>query len=107
MTPKLSSFAELVATANDQFMDENKLVDVLMGIIDKALRAQGMTADAITLDAVELNKKIVFLLPDNSNSVEVALGNKAGDIFEKQHYELAKLSVDELVSLMKSYFLSE
>ncbi|MFD2167083.1 hypothetical protein ACFSJY_12570 [Thalassotalea euphylliae] len=106
MTPKLNAFAEVIAKANDQFMDKHKLVDTLMGIIDKALRNQGMPADAITIDAVELDKKIVFLLPDSlPDGVEVALGNREGDIFKKFHFTLEELDIDTVVTVFENYFL--
>lgn len=107
MTPKLSAFAEVVAKANDKFMDEHKLVDTLMGIIDKALRNQGVSADAITIDAVELDKKIVFLLPDATpDSVEVALGNRLGDIDKKFQFVLEELDIATVIKVFESYFLT-
>ncbi|WP_448212251.1 hypothetical protein [Colwellia sp. MEBiC06753] len=107
MTPKLNAMAEVVAKANDQFMDKHKLVNTLMGIIDKNLRKQGMAADAITIDAVELDKKIVFLLRDlDQESVEVALGNKAGEIFSTQQYLIKSLDVAAVVTLFEQNFLN-
>lgn len=111
MKPKLNDFAELVAKANDKFMAAHKEIDskpfdTLMGIIDKALRNQGMMADAVTLDAVVLNKKLVFLLPDiDPDLVEVAFGNKHGDIFEKQRHSLSGLDVDAIYRIIEQYFL--
>ena len=105
MTPKLSAFAETIAKANDQFMAEYKLVDTLMGIIDKALRQQGMAADAVTVDAPALNKKIVFLLPDElSDEVEVAFGDKTGAINSKQRYSINELTAEAVVAIMANYF---
>ncbi|NMP32686.1 hypothetical protein HII17_14080 [Thalassotalea sp. M1531] len=107
MTPKLETFAEIVAQANDQFMDKHKLVNTLIGIMDKALRQQGMAADAITIDAVELNKKIVFLLRDlDDTSVEVALGNKAGDIHDTTQYQLADLDISMVINIMEESLIS-
>lgn len=108
MTPKLSNFAEIIAKANDQFMDKHKLVNTLMGIIDKALRNQGIPADAITIDAVELDKKIVFLLPDAlPEAVEVALGNRLGDINKKFQFKLDELDIETVITIFENYFLTD
>ena len=104
MSEKLSAFAEIIAKANDKLMDEHKNIDTLMGIIDKALRAQGMAADAITIDVPSLDKKIVFLLPDQiDDMVEVALGDKSGAIHSKTQYQIAELTIDKALSIMQSY----
>tara|TARA_B110001452_G_C14914504_1_gene319690 strand:- start:200 stop:526 length:327 start_codon:yes stop_codon:yes gene_type:complete len=107
MTPKLDAFAEVVAKANDQLMAKHTNINTLMGIIDKALRAQGMAADAITVDAPSLDKKIVFLLPDEVDGmVEVALGDKSGAINSKSQYALKTLDIDETLSIMTKYFIT-
>ncbi|REL27302.1 hypothetical protein DXX93_12500 [Thalassotalea euphylliae] len=107
MSPKLSAFAEIIAKANDALMAKHQRVDTLMGIIDKALRQQGMAADAITIDAPSLDKKVVFLLADvEPEHVEVAYGNKAGDIFRKARVELTSLDVEQVQEMMEGYFFS-
>jgi len=107
MTPKLEAFAERVAQANDQLMEKHQLVNTLMGIMDKALRQQGLAADAVTIDAVELDKKVVFLLRDQDDScVEVALGNKAGEIFQTQQFPLSDLKTEIIVQILEDTLLS-
>jgi len=107
MTPKLDAFAEIVAKANDKLMAQYTEINTLMGIIDKALRAQGMAADAITVDAPSLDKKIVFLLPDElDDMVEVALGDKTGAINSKSQYALGSLDIDKTLSIMTAYLIT-
>ena len=82
MNSNTDELAEIVAKANDMFYSKHAQIDTLMGIMDKTLRKQGMRADAITLDCVSADKKIVLLIHDDTpDVVSVAFGNKAGDIF--------------------------
>jgi len=106
MNKKLKQVSEIVAQANDSFFERNKNIDTLMGIMDKTLRKQGMPADAITIDCISLDKKIVFLLHDaKPNSVNIALGNKAGEIESSSDHELAQLSITSVLALLEDTFI--
>lgn len=108
MTPKLKVLSELVAKANDMLYDKVDDIDTLMGIMDKTLRAQGIKADAITIDCIALDKKIVLLLhDDNPDRVSVALGNKEGDIYETSEYDFAQLSEAVILEIMEANFISQ
>ncbi|WP_448247899.1 hypothetical protein [Thalassotalea agariperforans] len=105
MKEPLKSVSEVIAQANDKFYEVNNNIDTLVGIIDKALRKQGMNADAVTIDCPALDKKLVFLLHDSkADSVDIAQGNKAGDIFSSASEPLAELTVNKVVAIMNSYF---
>jgi hypothetical protein len=79
--------------------------DTLMGIMDKTLRNQGMKADAITIDCIALDKKIVILLQDDKpDVVNIALGNKEGDIYSSSEYELVQISEAVIVEIMEANF---
>ena len=107
MKKALQNLSEIVAKANDVFYSKFEHVDTLMGIMDKTLRNQGIRADAITIDCIALNKKIVILLHDDKpDVVNIALGNKEGDIYSSSEYELAKLSETALVEIMETNFIS-
>ena len=107
MNTVLNDFSEIVAKANDLFYSKFEKFDTLMGIMDKSLRSQGMRADAITIDCIAANKKIVFLLHDDKpDFVNVTLGNKEGDIYSSSEYELTKLSQEVVLGLMETYFTS-
>ena len=97
----------MVAKANDAFYSKFGDINTLMGIMDKTLRKQGLKADAITIDCIALNKKIVILLHDDKpDVVEIALGNKEGDIYSSSEYELAQLSEASLAEIMEANFIS-
>lgn len=106
MKAALKSLSELIAMANDAFYAKHHKADTVMGIMDKVLRNQGVTADAITLDCIALDKKIVFLLHDDKpDSVSVAIGNKAGDIHSSSEHDIATLSQAKVLSLLEQHLL--
>jgi len=106
MNEKLKQVSEIIAQANDDFYERNKSIDTLMGIMDKVLRNQGMSADAITIDCPALDKKIVFLLHDaKPETVNIAFGNKAGEIESSSDHELSQLSVASVLTVLENNLL--
>ena len=106
MKKALQNLSAIVAKANDVFYSKFEHVDTLMGIMDKTLRNQGIRADAITIDCIALDKKIVILLHDDKpDVVNIALGNKEGDIYSSSEYELAELSEAAIVEIMETNFI--
>ena len=107
MNSKLQYLSEIVARANDMFYTKFDNLDTLMGIMDKTLRKQGINADAITIDCIALDKKIVILLHDEQpDTVSIALGNKEGDITSSSEYELVTISEEMIVEIMEANFIS-
>ncbi|MCP4323962.1 MAG: hypothetical protein GY951_13375 [Psychromonas sp.] len=105
MKEPLKSFSEIIAQANDEFYQTNKTLDTVIGVMDKSLRKQGMNADAISIDCIPLNKKIVFLLHDvKPDKVDIAFGNKAGDINSSSQQNISDISVNKVVEYMVDYF---
>jgi len=106
MNSTLKKLSEIIAEANDVFEARHKTIGTILGIMDQALRKQGINADAVTVDCIPLNKKIVFLLHDDKpESVDIALGNKEGDIQFSSEYDLNALSVATIVDIMEANFL--
>jgi len=107
MNSKLQKLSEIVARANDVFYSKFDNIDTIMGIMDKTLRNQGMKADAITIDCIALDKKIVILIHDDKpDVVSIALGNKEGELYSSSEYELAKISEAIIVEIMEVNFIS-
>ncbi len=105
MNTKLKKLSKIVAKANDLFYSKFDHINTSMGIMDKTLRAQGMKADAITIDCISRDKKIVFLIHDDKpNLVNIALGNKYGDIYSSSQYELVEISEAVIVGIMEVNF---
>ncbi len=106
MNDKLTALSEIIAQANDQFFARYKDIDTLMGIMDKALRQQGMPADAITIDCPAQNKKIVLLLHDDKpDSVNITLGDKSGVIHSSTQVLLTELTVEHMLSILEDNLL--
>ena len=107
MKSKLKNLSEIIARANDLFYKKHNNIHILMGIMDKALRNQGMKADAVTIDCIAQDKRIVILIHDHKpDLVDIALGNKEGDIFSSSEYELNKISEAFIVEMMEANFVS-
>jgi hypothetical protein len=105
MNRKLQDLSEIVARANDMFFSKFEHIGTLMGIMDKTLRKKGMKADAITIDCIALDKKIVILLHDDKpDVVDIALGNKDGEIYSSSEYQLAQVSEAVIVEIMEANF---
>jgi hypothetical protein len=108
MKSKLQNLSEIVARANDVFdvfYSKFDNIDTIMGITDKTLRNQGMKADAITIDCIALDKKIVILIHDDKpDVVNIALGNKEGDIYSSSEYDLVQISEAVIVEIMEANF---
>jgi hypothetical protein len=107
MKNKLKNLSEIVARANDFFYSKFDNINTLMGIMDKTLRDQGLKADAITIDCPAQNKRIVILIHDHKpDLVDIALGNKEGDIYSSSEYELNDISEALIVEIMEENFIS-
>lgn len=105
MKAKLKRISTIVAQANDMFDASNDTIDTVLGVIDAALRKQGIQADAITVDCVPLDKKIVFLLHDDKPEfVSIALGNKAGDIHSSSEHPINDVSVELVHAILAENF---
>jgi hypothetical protein len=106
MKSVLKNVSGIVARANDRFYSKFDNIDTLMGIMDKTLRNQGIQADAITIDCIAQDKKIVILIHDDKpQNVSIALGNKDGDIFSSSEYPLSEISVPTILEIMVENFI--
>ncbi|WP_114324836.1 hypothetical protein [Candidatus Colwellia aromaticivorans] len=106
MKNTLKNLSEIVAKANDMFYSKFDNIDTVIGIMDKNLRNQGIKADAITIDCIALDKKIVFLIHDDKpNVISIALGNKNGDIHSSSEYALNEISETVIVDIMAVNFI--
>ena len=105
MNPTLRKISTIVAEANDLFDAGSRKIDTVLGVIDSALRKQGIKADAITVDCLPLDKKIVFLLHDDKPElVSIALGNKAGDIHSTNDYPVNEINVEMVQAILVENF---
>ena len=107
MNSTLKTLSEIVALANDVLYTRHTSIDTIMGIMDETLRKQGIKADAVIVDCIAVDKKIVFLVHDEKQGmVDIALGNKQGDIHSSSEYELSSLSVSVIVNILEENFIT-
>ncbi|GLS92362.1 hypothetical protein GCM10007916_34330 [Psychromonas marina] len=105
MKETLKSLSDIIAQSNDLFYEKNSKLDTVIGIMDKTLRKQGMKADAISVDCIPLNKKIVFLVYDEKpQQIDIAFGNKAGDISSTAQIPIDELTIEKCIEFMVEYF---
>lgn len=106
MKSTLKNLSEIIAKANDVFYSRNSNIDTIMGIMDKTLRNQGMNADAITIDCISRDKKIVILIHDDKPDVaNITLGNKNGDIDSSSEYLISEITEAVIVEIMEMNFI--
>jgi len=106
MKSTLKSLSEIVAKANDVFYSKYNNIETIMGIMDKTLRNQGMNADAITIDCISLDKKIVILIHDDKPDVaNITFGNKSGDIDSSSEYLIREISETVIIDIMEVNFI--
>lgn len=98
--------SEVVASAVDLFSIKFNNIGPIMGLIDKGLRKQGVEADAVTIDCIALDKKIVILIHDDKpDVVGIALGNKDGDVYSTSDHAIVDISEDFILETMEDYFV--
>ncbi len=106
MKDTLKNLSEVVAKANDLFYSKYKNLDPIMGIIDKALRNQGIKADAISIDCITLDKKIIILIHDDKpGTAGIALGDKDGNIHSSCEYAISEISEAFIMGIMEENFI--
>lgn len=107
MNEELKNLSEIVARANDLLYTKFENIDTLMGIIDQSLRNQGIKADAVTVECVTVDRKLLILIHDEKpDSVTIVSGNKAGDIYSKIEYAMSEISEDFFVDIMEKNFIT-
>ena len=101
MTSRFKNISEWIAKACDCYMDLNKSSGLLMGLIDKQLRSQGVPADAITVELPAKKLKLIVVVHDDlNNKIEVHTGNRNGDIYSSISEDFNKLSEERIQEII-------
>lgn len=80
MKPNTQKLYEITVQANDLFIENNPSISTSVGLMDKALRNKGISADAVTVDAIVSKNRLIFVLLDtNTEIVGIGLGNIVED----------------------------
>ncbi|TPH14039.1 hypothetical protein [Litorilituus lipolyticus] len=105
MREPLKTVSEIIARSNDSLYQKHPHIDTIIGIMDKALRQQGMNSDAITIECPAQNKKIVFLLHDEKpDYISIAVGDKTGNVETSSEIGLENFSETMLMVMLEMHF---
>ncbi|MEJ2213730.1 MAG: hypothetical protein P8Y20_06655 [Gammaproteobacteria bacterium] len=106
MNSSLQYLSEIVARANDLLYSKHADIETIMGIIDQSLRNQGIKADAVSIECISVDKKILILIHDDKpNTVDIILGNKAGDIHSTSEYAMSEMTEAFIIKIMEKNFI--
>lgn len=100
--PDIETVAEVAEQAHQDFMDRNQGASATVGIISSKIRALGIAADAVNIDCVRSDLRLVLIVLDqNPGTVGIGIGRKETNEYEmitqKPVSELVKSDVIELL----------
>lgn len=103
MKSRFKQLSEWSAQAADSYMDQHKDISLMMGLIDQSLRKQGVQADAISIESVQLNIKILIIVHDQTEQdIEFILGNRNGDINASNQVPFEGLSSEKILDYLEA-----
>lgn len=104
MNKNIEQLLTLVASANDEFMDEHKALSTTVGILEQNLQA----SNAITVDNIKLGQKLMFIILDaHPDIVGVGVGKTGSEDFTFiAQYPLSDLSSLLINSLMNQHIVN-
>ena len=80
MKATTKSLYEISAMANDLLAEKYPNAHTSVGLMDKVLRKKGIPADAVTIDNVDNNIRVILILIDNQeDTVGIGVGNTLSD----------------------------
>lgn len=101
MTEHYKKVSEWVAKAGDTFMAAHPNSGLLMGVIDKQLRSQGIPANAVSIEIPAKNIKILVVVFDFINAdIEFHIGNKSGDVYSTYQESYTNLSEERISEIL-------
>ena len=108
MTDKLlSALSEIVTEAHARIQQDFSNIDPIVGV-NRGMRSSGIPADAMTIDCLRTNKRIILILHDQQPDVisyQFSFRDKdPGDVFEQIQFN--EVTDQTLYGWIKDYFLS-
>ena len=108
MKATTKSLYEITAMADDAFIAKHTNHHTSLGLMDKVLRAKGITADAVTVDNIDSKIRVVLLILDHQpDLVGIGIGSTlVDDIRLLSELNLNDLTVNDVLALLEEHFVS-
>ena len=105
ISPALATLSEVATAAHTQIQHTCEHINPVVGI-NRGMRAQGIPADAMTIDCLVTGKRIILILHDQQADIvryQFAFKDRdPSDTFEV--IKLSDLTSSKLYDWMKAYF---
>tara|TARA_R110001592_G_scaffold175466_5_gene414725 strand:+ start:49240 stop:49572 length:333 start_codon:yes stop_codon:yes gene_type:complete len=105
ISPALATLSDVVTAAHTRIQQACENINPVVGV-NRGMRAQGIPADAMTIDCLVTGKRILLILHDlQTDTVRYQFTLKdqdPADVFET--IQLSELTSSVLYEWMKSYF---
>ena len=107
MRASTKSLYEISAMANDSFIEKYPDAHTTVGLMDKVLRKKGMPADAVTIDNIDNNIRVVLILLDSQpDTVGIGVGSTlADDINVLSQQPLHTLTANDVLAILEAQLL--
>lgn len=105
MKPTTKSLYEISAMANDALIDKFENAHTSLGLMDKVLRKKGIPADAVTIDNIDNNIRVILAILDHQPEVVgIGVGNtKIDDINFLSQQPLNSLTVNDVLIVLEEH----
>ena len=101
----LSALSELATEAHARIQQDFSDINPVVGV-NRGMRSAGIPADAMTIDCLKSNKRIILILHDQQPEVisyQFSFKDKdPGDVFEQVKF--SEVTTQKLYDWIKSYF---
>lgn len=105
ISPALATLSDIATLAHTRIQETCENINPVVGI-NRGMRAQGIPADAMTIDCLATGKRIILILHDQyENLVRYQFSYKDQDPNDKfEEIQLTELTSSKLYGWIKSYF---
>ena len=108
MKATTKSLYEIAAMANDALIEKYPSKHTTVGLMDKVLRGKGILADAVTVDNIDNNIRVILLILDHQpEMVGIGVGSTlADDIQVLSQLDLKALTVNDVVAILDKHLIN-
>lgn len=98
---------EMANNANNSLVKNHQDLHTSLGLMDQALRAKGIGADAVTIDNVSSKIRVIFIIMDNNpDTVGIGVGSTLkDDISFLSEHPIAKVNVALISDILEQKLL--